>query len=428
MKYHFFKYLNYTHFNKKFLKDNKFFFNKINLVYAWSKYLLTSYSNNNKLISGSNTNKIKLKEYKISKIKIFFFIYLSRLVGLYPNKTGSKFLFYINAKHFDNKAKLFCKTLNLKASKYVPIISDINKINIFNNNTWLSKYHWKLGDFINSKRFIKKVCENIYNDIRLLKPKIIFVFEGDSYIHNIIGNCTKGTDTKVIIIQNGYNIYKKLPVFGWRNMSANYYLSWSKHNTNKLKKYNPNIKFITVGNFQQYKKYRINKKNKARSISFILAKEENKKFIKFINNFAILNKKINIIIRLHPNSKIKFNSSFSDSHNIYFHKNEDLDKTLALSKIVISKMSSVLIETLKYDSVGVCFNKNYKDLIFDDLQSEKMMVCCKNDNELSKKLNLLSKDSNYFNGYVKQIKKKRKDYISNFDLKSKRKIKNIINV
>ena len=116
---------------------------------------------------------------------------------------------------------------------------------------------------------------------------MIFVFEGDSYIHNIIGNCAKKTKSKIIIIQNGYNIYKKLPVFGWRNMAANYYLSWSKHNSTELKKHNPNIKFLTVGNFLQYQKFSINKKNINNYVSFILAREEDDKFLNFIKNLQI---------------------------------------------------------------------------------------------------------------------------------------------
>lgn len=423
----FFNFLNYIYFNKKFIKKNKFYFKKINLVYAWSKYLLTSYSNNKKLFLRNYQNKRSLEDFKISKIKIFFFIILSRLVKLYPNKKKTKILFYINAKHINKKAKLFCNTMRIKAYSYIPIISDINKINIFDKRIWVSKYQWTLDDFKSSKNFIKKISENIYNDIRLINPKVIFVFEGDSYIHNIIGNCAKKTKTKIIIIQNGYNIYKKLPAFGWRNMAANYYLSWSKHNSAKLKKFNPDIKFFTVGNFLQYQKFDKKKINIHNYVSFILAREENDKFLDFIKNFANSNNKMNIIVRLHPNSKMKLNSSFMNLKNITIHKNEHLNKTLMLSRIVISKMSSVLIESMNYDAVGICFNINYKDLIFDNLKSAKMMLCCKTYNELNKKLNSLMKDDFQFNKYLKNIKKKRSKYIASFNNNSIKTIKNLIN-
>ena len=54
-------------------------------------------------------------------------------------------------------------------------------------------------------------------------------------------------------------------------------------------------------------------------------------------------------------------------------------------------MSSVLIESMNYDAVGICFNINYKNLIFDNLKSAKMMVCCETYSELNKKVIFLKK-------------------------------------
>ena len=419
-----FNLLNNNYFNKKFLQKNKFYFKKINLVHAWSKYLLASYSNDKKLIRSllklkKISYKLKLPQNKFSKIKIVFFIILSRLIKFYPNKNNNEYLFYINAKHFNDKAKIFIKTMNLNIGLYVPIISDTNKINFLQQKIWFSKYLWQFNDFKSSKNFIKIVCQNIYNDIISIKPKVIFVFEGDSYIHNIIGNCAKKTNCKVIIIQNGYNIYKKRPVLGWRNMVADYYLSWSAHNSKNLKKFNPGIKFLTIGNFLQFKKY---KKNTIKSTCFVLGRDEDQEFLNYIKEFALLNSDINIIIRLHPNSRVKIKLFFFNLRNITIHKNKELNETLSSSNILISKMSSVLIETLNYDIVGICFNANYKNYIFDTLNSKKMMICTNNFSDLSNKIKLLNNNKMIFNKYIFEIKKNRTKYISNFNISSKKKL------
>jgi len=353
--------------SKEFLKiHDDFNQNKLKKYYFFKDceiYLLTKIF--------CKKNKINSKLYNFKFINYFFlFLNLSKII--------LKIYFIKFYKYEETKNKYFFYFEDLKNYNQVnyskiikPRTINIDKKYLFNksNFTFLDLLKILFKNKSKVRLFELNLKALIYfKALKKLKPKIIFFVEGDSPDQDLISNLTAQINYKTCCFQWG-SITGKNIKYGFKNMSHDYFFTWSDYYSKIFKKFNKKTKFIINGN-PLIKNIR--PKNKILCLihpnTVFIDKSED---FELNNLISILTKKFKkrVILRYHAASKNK------KLDNIITHNqnNTRLIKSLGMSFCAIAVKSSAIIEASSLGIIPLILKKDSKSLgsEFDQLKNIK---------------------------------------------------------
>ena len=309
-------------------------------------------------------NKVNTKLY-YSKFVNYFFLFLNLstiifkiyFIKFYKYKeTKNKYLFYFEDLRNYNQVN-YSKIIKPK-----PI--NIDKKYLFN------KSNFSFSDLIKVFKFKDKSKIRLMNlnlkallylkALKKIKPKIVFFVEGDSPDQDIISNFSTQINYKTCCFQWG-SITGKNIKYGFKNMSHNYFFTWSDYYLKIFKKFNKKTKFIINGN-PLIKN--IKPKNKILFLvhpkTVFINKAED---LELNNLIKILTNKLKkkIIIRYHMLSKYKKLDEVV-THN---QNNTRLIKSLEMSFCTIAIKSSAIIEASSLGIIPLILKKDPKTLGYE---------------------------------------------------------------
>jgi hypothetical protein len=314
-------------------------------------------------------NKINTKLY-YSKFVNYFFLFLSLskiILKIYfckfykYEKTKNKYLFY-----FENLKK-YNQVHYSKIIKPKPI--NIDKKYLFNKSNFSFLDLIKIFKF-KDKSKIRLIVLNIkallyFKALKKLKPKIVFFVEGDSPDQNLISNLATQINYKTCCFQWG-SITEKIIKYGFKNMSHNYFFTWSNYYSKIFKKFNKKTKFIISGNPLLKN---IKPKNKILFLihpkTVFISKTEDFELNNLIKILSHKYKK-KIILRYHSLTKKKLDDVITHDQN-----NTRLIKSLGMSFCTIAVKSSAIIEASSLGIIPLILKKDSKSLgsEFDQLKN-----------------------------------------------------------
>ena len=150
-------------------------------------------------------------------------------------ETKNKYFFYFeNLKNYNQVS--YSKIIKLRTI-------NIDKKYLFNKSNFTFSDLLKI--LFKNKSKIRLIELNLkvllyFKALKKLKPKIVFFVEGDSPDQDLISNLTAQINYKTCCFQWG-SITGKNIKYGFKNMSHNYFFTWSDYYLKIFKKFNKKL-------------------------------------------------------------------------------------------------------------------------------------------------------------------------------------------
>ena len=257
----------------------------------------------------------------------------------------------------------------------------------------------------------ERACATLY----LTNPTLIVVPEGNAPIYEVFNLASKTLGKKVVCIQQGWS-----PIYhnGFRNMHYDLFLSWGDEFSNLLQQYNPNQKFVAVGNYV-LNSCAANQRGDSisfflQSVSVIISENIFQQLLIFAGWVASQFPEQKIILREHPSKPLsrEFKQTLLKYENISIMSPEthSLHDVLSLTKIAISIYSTVLIEATQYGAIPFIFNPTAMSNYEPDFSKDGVGLEVKNIEDGKKIITLLLRDNVLFDYYAKAMETKKGIY------------------
>lgn len=412
-------------------KKNKFFFSKLTKT-----YLSNSFRNRNFSIKFFSFSNIEYY-FRFSEIPFFIkhFIINLRLNFLNYKTKKKKIIVYVNTlKHFYHQ-KNYLKSIKNKIS-FITFSGDLinslpkKDIKYFQPLILVNpsfKFHKKP---LSKELYLYKVFKRFFSENSI---KLVIGVEGDCPIFDILCKVSSEERVKSVCVQWGTYPFIR-PRYTLNNMSCNYFLTWGDFFQSQLKSKNKKVKFISTG--MKSSKKKIKKEN---LITFIMAppvpdlpEKFNFDLLEISEDIAKNYKNWNCVIRNHPIYKISQNQ-ISNIKNLKIedYENNPIDNSLKKSSIVVGICSSVLIESLYYDTIPIVYEANKNLEFFPKLDQKKIGFLGQDVNTVKKLIEKLIVQKKKLAHMQKMIKNRKKLYFvninKNIDPIIKKKISKICN-
>lgn len=389
-----------------FLKKKKIFYLK------WFKYYFNSF---------------------LSLTELPFYLYLFFKNFLIKNqKIDAEIVCLVRErKHYNYLKKLFHKTnLDIKflviSSEHKKKIRSFDFETIYLENINLNELNFFCINFSKYQFFIK----TLFNILNKIKPKIFLTVEGDEWLAELSTQVANSLKIKTICVQWGCYPFKN-PRSSLHLNSSNYFLSWGNFFSKQLGKYNKATKFLDFGYPSAKKNFK--KNNIIIIFGFNPSEIFKEKNLKDLYSLAFkLAKQLpnyKVYFRNHPSVKnrnyLEKNLFKKNLSNLNLDNNSEPYELLSKSKICIGCYSSLLTESIYYQTVPIAYNFNANMSYYPSFKKykigfettdinylEKYIINLSTKEKLYKKLknNIIKKQKLFF-GTKKNINHKLKDLI-----------------
>ena len=232
--------------------------------------------------------------------------------------------------------------------------------------------------------------------LKALIPEGIIVLEGCHYQEQVLGELARKNDIPSIAIQQGW---PSLIHSMFRYMPYSHFLSWGSNFNIELKKWNPTIKFISVGY-----PYPIKEKIKD-GITFFL---QAPMFISDKYYFSLMTDLIFetaekyprtlILVREHPEYKLKNNiiNRLHNYNNIHIVSDWEIADVYANTQIVVSHFSSTIIEGVVHNCIPLIFDPTRFSSYIPNIEEIGYGMIAKNKISFFEKLKYIQNNLNQF--------------------------------
>lgn len=381
-----------------------------------------------------------VEDFLIKK-KIFYIKWFKYYLNKFLNSTELPFFFYFFFKNFfiKNKkldAEIICLVRERKHYKYLKkifknktlkikflVISNEHKKKIKSHNfetIYLENIDFnKLSLFCFNFSKYKFFIKILFNTLKKIKPKILLTVEGDEWLAELTTQVANNLKIKTICVQWGCYPFKN-PRSSLYFNSSNYFLSWGNFFSKQLGRYNKSTKFLNFG-------YPADKKNFKKNDVIIIFGFNPSEIFKEKNLNDLYNLAFKLAKQL-PNYKVYFrnhpsikNINYSEKDlfkkklpNLSLDTNSQPYELLSKSKICIGCYSSLLTESIYYDTVPIAYNFNENMSYYPSFKKYKIGFEATNIDDLEKYIINLSTKENLYKELIKGIIKQKKTF---FDTK-----------
>ena len=345
----------------------------------------------------------KYKSIKYLKSTINYVLFKIDLISI-PKNQITIFVHHTKFIHYLSKSGMFDKY------KLVWVIfGDVELSSINNSKDKYIKFR-NINYSSFNKNFILEYCDYLYESlhffIQRIKPKAMFVFEGDAPYHVHTANVGKKLGVKTFCFQWGL-IHNRAARIRFSNMNFSGFLSWGNFFTKQLKPYNPDQKFYHLGHLN----FSITKSS-GHSIIFLDQGSSNpqidqshfQEYHKIILKFC-QNTDHKIIVRPHPNHDLcEVLRENLIQHGVEIsNKKTSLSHDLSLSKVAVSIMSSSLLDASINGIIPVSFRYDQMEEYPFPLNQLKIGLESSCPSEIFRFINLIMSQPSLYKEYKERL-------------------------
>ena len=364
-----------------------------------------------------NTENLNVNNYKLELWYKTLISYSDRiLVYIYNNRQLHYLLPIIN--RLNRPIILICEpNVNAEVEVNENIIAVelcfLNKYDIYKDNELKENYP-ELFKYYNIFQLF----------IETLKPEGIIVLEGCHYQEQILSELAQRNGIPSIAIQQGW---PSLIHSMFKNMPYSHYLSWGEIFNTELKKWNPTVKFISVG-YPYPIKEKIND-----SITFFLQAplfiSDNYYFSQIIELVVETSQKYpkrSILVREHPEFKLENNiiNRLHNYNNIYIVSDWEIVEVYAHTQITVAHFSSTIMEGIAHGCIPLVYDPTRFSHYIPNIEKIGYGMIANDKISFFEKINHIQKNSKYFIENISLLKNNCFTEVSN---KALEKLVNTIN-
>ncbi len=259
-----------------------------------------------------------------------------------------------------------------------------------------------------------------YLNLLKLRPKCVMLVEGNSPQDEIINRACSRLSIPTVCLQHGW-----APIIhsGFRNMSYTKMLVWGDGFSQLLREHNPSLKFFSVGShvINNHRKAEASKLGIEDAITFftqslsnIILKEHWEDFLELIKWTASECPAVPILVRQHPcySLSIKEKSNLKQHRNIILvpYDKYSLSDVLVSSRLAVSILSSVTVESIAQDVLPLLFNVTSVPSFYPDIQSAGAGIEVKSLESAKKVIKRVVLDKEYVQQFKPAMEKFRAQY------------------
>lgn len=229
-------------------------------------------------------------------------------------------------------------------------------------------------------RYLAALYDQLHSILKVLRPQCMVVVEGNAPEDEIANQVSRQLSISIVCIQQGWS-----PVVhnGFRNMSYTKMLVWGEGFAKLLQPYNPNQKFVAVGNHAVHSHFvesRLGGGADRKAVCFFLqapgrliAEASWRKFLNLVKRVASEFKEVPVLVREHPSFPLAKEplAELLKFPNVRFVSPGDysLTEVLSASRLTVSIYSSTILESIAAGVLPVIFNMTSLPAYFPDVHA-----------------------------------------------------------
>jgi len=378
--------------------------------------------------------RLKIKLSKILKLLGFFFSFLSIKNHAFhlPGKKSALVVFYVIHKKFVMYLKPITDNLPIGFS-YLSVLNPGIKATLKKNKipfidlafapepSILHKNYSTLGKFSQ----ILFYYDQFYASLSLLEPRSVVLAEGNALQDELINQACKKLSIPVICLQQGWS-----PVIhnGFRNMSFTEMLVWGQGFAELLQPFNPNQKFIAVGNhiISERANQEIALKKSIcfflQSTSNLISQESWDKFFALILWAAQEFRNLTILVREHPNTGLnrERRGQLLTYPNIRIMRPDSysINDCLELCRVSVSIYSTTILESIALRVVPIIANFTSMPNFVPDIAGRGAGVEVKSTEAAKKTIQKALNDDEFLKSFLPAMQQFREDFFYGDNVKA----------
>lgn len=261
---------------------------------------------------------------------------------------------------------------------------------------------------------------DILNDIR---PKLVVVLEGCAPADELINKASRSLSIPCACVQHGWDSTIRT---GFRNCSFSKMLMWGDGFSNLLKPYNPEQKFVSVGNHMlgslNEEEHHI-PPSKRNAVSFFLQTVNRMipqkawdQFLSLIKWTASQHRDVTVLLREHPRYPLdpQERTTLSQFTNIEFvpSKSHTLKSVLDRSRFSVVMYSSTIFESIGAGVPSLLFNVSRVPYYIPDIHQLGVGVEVKDLSSAQKEVSDLVRSEQRMNSFKRPIEDFQRNYFN----------------